>query len=123
MYYYSKTTTGFYKPEIHGNSIPTDAVEISDESYRSLFTQQAEGKQIVSDADGYPIAITRPIITPTWEQIKAQRDKLLQQCDWTVLPDSPVSNQSDWLTYRQSLRDIPQDFTTPEEVVWPTVPV
>ena len=123
MYYYSKTTTGFYKPEIHGNSIPSDAVEISDETYRSLFTQQAEGKQIVPNDDGYPIAITPPIIEPTWEQIKAQRDKLLQQCDWTVLTDSPVSNQSDWLSYRQALRDIPQDFTTPEEVVWPTVPV
>ena len=122
MYYYSKITSGFYKPEIHGNGIPADAVEISDETYRSLFAQQAEGKQIVSDADGYPIAITPPIITPTWEQIKAQRDKLLQQCDWTVLPDSPVSNQSVWLTYRQALRDIPQDFATPEEVVWPTTP-
>lgn len=122
MYYYSKITSGFYKPEIHGNSIPADAVEISDETYRSLFAMQAEGKQIVSDNDGYPIAITPAIIVPTWEQIKVQRDKLLQQCDWTVLPDSPVSNQSDWLTYRQALRDIPQDFTTPEEVVWPTTP-
>ena len=123
MYYYSKTTGGFYRTEIHGNDIPSDTVSVTDEQHSLLFAQQSEGKQIVSDDDGYPIAIPRPASVPTWEKIKAQRDKLLQQCDWTVLSDSPVSNQSDWLTYRQALRDIPQDFTTPEEVVWPTVPV
>lgn len=122
MIYYSKTTRGFYKPEIHGKGIPADAVEISDEQHSLLFAQQSEGKQIISDDAGYPIAITPPIIAPTWEQIKVQRDRLLQQCDWTVLYDSPVSNPSDWLTYRQALRDIPQDFATPAEVVWPTIP-
>ena len=121
--YYSKTTKSFYIPEIDIISIPSDAVEVSDEAYRLLIIQQADGKQIVPNNDGYPIAITAPVIIPTWEQIKAQRNELLRQCDWTVLPDSPVSNQSDWLTYRQALRDIPQDFATPEEVVWPTLPV
>ena len=78
MNYYSKTTKGFYKPEIHGNGIPADAVEISDETYRSLLTQQAEGKQIVSDEDGYPIAITPPIIEPTWEQSMMSEDAQLE---------------------------------------------
>ena len=122
MYHYSKTTGGFYRTEIHGNDIPSDTVSVTDEQHSLLFAQQSEGKQIVSDADGYPIVITPTIIAPTWEKIKAQRDSLLQRCDWTLLPDSTVTNKSDWLVYRQSLRDIPQYFATPEQVVWPTIP-
>lgn len=59
---------------------------------------------------------------PTWEQIRSQRDSLLTASDWTDLPNSPVKNKGAWLAYRQSLRDFPQIFKTPEEVVWPEKP-
>jgi hypothetical protein len=58
----------------------------------------------------------------TWEQIRAQRDSLLTASDWTDLPNSPVKNKEAWLAYRQSLRDLPSTFKTPEEVVWPEKP-
>jgi len=40
--------------------------------------------------------------------IRRQRDRLLQQCDWVVLPHSPItgSKLDEWITYRQALRDI-----------------
>lgn len=38
------------------------------------------------------------------------------------LPNSPVKNKEAWLTYRQALRDLPQNFSAPEEVVWPEPP-
>lgn len=52
--FYSKTTGGFYSTEIHGESIPVDAVVISDEAYRELLSGQAGGGMIVGDENGYP---------------------------------------------------------------------
>lgn len=40
MKYYSKTTSGFYHSEIHGDNIPVDAVEVTDEEYLKFFEEQ-----------------------------------------------------------------------------------
>ena len=42
------------------------------------------------------------------EALRIHRNRLLQQSDWTVMPDSPLSDskKSEWKTYRQELRDI-----------------
>lgn len=55
-------------------------------------------------------------------QVRAQRNQLLADCDWTQLPDAPVDAQA-WATYRQELRDISAQAGFPWEVVWPTPPV
>lgn len=55
--YYAKSTGGFYLPDIHGENIPTDAVEIPDEEYAALMQAQSDGKQIIADDNGYPIAV------------------------------------------------------------------
>ena len=123
MNYYSKTTKGFYCEEIHGTNIPSDAVQITKEQHTNLLNEQSQGKQIVPDENGYPIAIVPPVIPPTWEQIRSTRDSLLKDSDWSAFPDAnPKPSKEAWLTYRQSLRDLPQSFKTPEEVVWPTKP-
>ncbi|OOR98093.1 hypothetical protein B0186_09885, partial [Canicola haemoglobinophilus] len=44
---------GFYISDIH-EQIPENAVEISEDLYRTLLEGQAEGKQIVMDEKGYP---------------------------------------------------------------------
>jgi hypothetical protein len=59
---------------------------------------------------------------PTWEQIRAQRDQLLRDTDWILSPDINLSNKIEWFNYRQQLRDLPETFATPEEVVWPEKP-
>ena len=43
------------------------------------------------------------------KQLREMRDKLLAESDWTVMPDSPLSdsNKAEWETYRQALRDLP----------------
>jgi hypothetical protein len=62
----------------------------------------------------------------TWDDIKGQRNILLERSDATQAPDRPMDEQlrDDWKTYRQALRDIPQVFaaTGPESVIWPTAP-
>jgi hypothetical protein len=39
--------------------------------------------------------------------VRAQRDRLLADSDWTQLADAPV-DQAAWATYRQALRDLPE---------------
>jgi hypothetical protein len=122
MFYYSKTTKGFYSEEIHGTNIPSDAVQITSKQHADLLNEQSQGKQIVPDKKGYPIAIVPPAVALTWDQIRLQRDALLIASDWTDLPNSPVKNKGAWLAYRRALRDLPITFSTPEEVVWPERP-
>ena len=52
---------------------------------------------------------------------REQRDLLLQQSDWTQVPDAPV-NATSWATYRQALRDVPTQSGFPSSVNWPTRP-
>lgn len=55
--FYAKSTNGFYIPEIHGDNIPADAVEITMERHRELMEGQEEGLQISGGDDGFPILI------------------------------------------------------------------
>jgi hypothetical protein len=56
--------------------------------------------------------------------ILGQRNALLASSDWTQLPDSPLTAEEKqaWADYRQALRDMPESFTTVDEVTWPTAP-
>ena len=54
MMFYSAQTSGFYDREAHGDKIPSDAVEITVEEWRSLLDGQAQGKQIVAGKGGKP---------------------------------------------------------------------
>jgi len=62
--------------------------------------------------DGTPIV---------WKRIRQERNKLLSETDWTQIPDCTVNKQA-WLDYRNALRNLPQNFNNPLEVVWPTKP-
>ena len=59
-----------------------------------------------------------------WFNVRSVRNQLLTESDWTQLYDSPLSveKKTEWATYRQDLRSIPQDFPNPHSVVWPTPP-
>ena len=38
--------------------------------------------------------------------LRIQRDQLLQETDWRDLPSYPGTDQAEWRTYRQALRDL-----------------
>lgn len=82
---------------------------------------------------------TDPELTePTAEEIKNKYDELvaaqplnelrmvrsikLAESDWTQNRDVTLSNDADWKTYRQALRDITKTYTSVDDVVWPTKP-
>lgn len=59
--------------------------------------------------------------------IRRQRDELLTECDWTQLPDAPLTaeQKATWMTYRQSLRDLPSQYLSASgevPVIWPSKP-
>jgi hypothetical protein len=56
------------------------------------------------------------------ESIRAERDSLLTASDWTQASDIPQATKDKWATYRQALRDIPQQEGFPDSVEWPTQP-
>ena len=41
------------------------------------------------------------------KKLRNKRNELLAECDWTQSRDVTLSNDSDWKTYRQALRDLP----------------
>ena len=61
--------------------------------------------------------------------LRIERDRILSQSDWRDLPSYPGTDQEEWRTYRQALRDLPST-QTPEldengnliNVNWPTPP-
>ena len=53
---------------------------------------------------------------------RTQRDTLLAESDWTVLPDAPVADAQAWKDYRQALRDVPQQAGFPNDIEWPSEP-
>lgn len=58
-----------------------------------------------------------------WDAIRSERNRLLAECDWTQLADSPLNAviKAQFVTYRQLLRDM-TDAPSPEEVQWPIKP-
>jgi len=61
--------------------------------------------------------------------IRNKRMSLLLSSDWTQVSDAPLSveNKALWITYRQDLRDLPEDVNMTnlgsiEDVVFPTAP-
>lgn len=56
-----------------------------------------------------------------WQALRAKRNQLLAESDWTVMSDTPTSTAA-WKTYRQALRDLPANTTDPFNPVWPTPP-
>ena len=54
--------------------------------------------------------------------IVSERNRLLAQSDWSQLPDVAMSTKSQWIAYRQALRDLTAQPEYPANIVWPTPP-
>ena len=60
------------------------------------------------------------LITAT-QTVLMQRRMLLENSDWTQLPDVPLSTKEAWGAYRQALRDITLQ-ADPFNIIWPIAP-
>jgi len=52
--------------------------------------------------------------------LRKRRNQLLQESDWTQLPDSPLTDakKTEWATYRQSLRDVTSGLDLSGITIW-----
>lgn len=57
-------------------------------------------------------------------EIRTERNKKLKDTDWTVMPDSPLteSEKQAWIKYRDELRKVPQQPEFPKSFFWPALP-
>lgn len=51
---------------------------------------------------------------------KSRAEQLLLESDWSVLPDVPLANKTEWETYRSALRQIAINPTV--DPIWPVKP-
>ena len=90
--------------------------------YRNGVEQDAEGrwftKYSLADLDDDAKAAKD---AEQAKSVRADRNKRLADCDWTQLSDSPADKAA-WATYRQELRDVPEQAGFPWDITWPTAP-
>ena len=71
--------------------------------------------------------IELPFVLTDEGKRKRKRNALLAESDWTQFADSPLTDKkkAEWATYRQALRDLPQEYPNAisnDDIIWPTKP-
>ena len=84
----------------------------------------ADGNAVAIDESLVKAEVARLIAEQPAKEARAKRDRLLTESDWVTIratdTGDPVSTE--WQTYRQALRDIPEQTGFPEEIDWPQEP-
>ena len=78
------------------------------------------------DADESAALDARRASDAAWrtEALREERNRLLAETDWliTMHKEKGTNIPTAWKTYRQALRDITNDYTSLNDVVWPEKP-
>ena len=92
----------------------------SDQDINTL-KAQASGESAILVVDSNKLAAKT---AAAWANLRATRNNLLGQSDWTQSSDSPLASEvkTSWATYRQALRDLPANTEDPSNPTWPTKP-
>lgn len=120
--YYSPSKEGFYDTSVISYpSLPEDCVQVTS-SQRKIFIEEMNNKnKRLVVVEGKLRLEDRPVVV-TWQSIRDKRNSLLNDSDFTQIADYN-GNKEAWAEYRQALRDIPQTFSDPYDVVWPIRPI
>jgi len=91
----------------------------SNQTWEQYVNQQvAEGKAQVLQLTQVPDRLAA-----YWKEVRSKRDALLSESDWTQARDVVLSNDSEWASYRNDLRNIPQTYAGDLRlIVWPVKP-
>lgn len=88
---------------------------------RRPFTAEEE-----AEWDAFEAEIATQFAEEKETSIRQARNNLLNNSDWTMLPDSPLTTEqkTTWETYRQALRDLTSHENFPDLAPedWPTKP-
>jgi hypothetical protein len=118
--YYSSDTKGFYNTDaVQYTNLPNDCIEITETEYNTFIVGLYNGQMLIIEDS--KLKLVPKINTVTWDDIRNRRKALLESSDHTQTLDWP-GDKAAWTVYRQALRDIPQTFANPADVIWPTAP-
>ena len=70
------------------------------------------------------VSYSQDQIDAEWARVRSNRNSRLMASDFTQIADAPLTaeKKTEWLSYRQALRDLPQNTVNPFDVTWPTQP-
>lgn len=104
--------------------VPFTASNTDTESHGIEIFQQVISGEFGTIQEYIPPFSQEQLTEMKWEALRQERDRLLYQTDWTQLPVNPltVEQKVSWETYRQELRDLPDNTIDINNVVWPTPP-
>ena len=115
--------TGFFDTN-YSTTLPTPYYTLTAAEHAALLVNPIAYRV----SGGALVVPPQPSVSATdnaWAAIRERRNVLLSQTDFIQLGDCPISTSSKaaFVTYRQTLRDIPQTYSSnPATVVWPTPP-
>jgi hypothetical protein len=111
---------GFFTKEIHGDNIDAPNIELSEEQWQEALTGNF---RVIDGAHTYVAPPENIDELKAYSILRSERNGLLSQCDWTQMPDAPLSNEKkqEWVNYRQQLRDLP-DTVDINNIVYPQKP-
>jgi hypothetical protein len=104
-----------------------DVYEVTSTQAPSFDTKTRQVSQWVEKIDGTWVqtwSVNKLPKEKAADNVRAERNRLLADCDWTQLADSPLDNDQKlaWQLYRETLRMIPQQAGFPWDVNWPPAP-
>ena len=89
-----------------------------------IFTDTTDDEGNVTTAADNEAAYRAKVDADAGALVRAERNKKLAACDWTVLTDSPLTTakKTEWKAYRTALRDITAADGFPHTMTWPEEP-
>ena len=109
--------------QVVGNGVTTDAKGNTVEAWSVVdkFADTTDEDGVVTTKAEHETAYTARLVVAKEESIRVQRNQKLLNSDWTQVLDAPGYREV-WATYRQALRDVPQQTEFPTTVDWPVEP-
>lgn len=106
---------------------PTSEAEFN-EMFRKVTGSDANGSAIESDDTStwgvtwaqVSAKKTELVNAEPMRLLRVERDRKLAETDWWAMSDRTMTDAQ--TTYRQALRDVPANYTSLDDVVWPTKP-
>jgi hypothetical protein len=119
--FFSPTTGGFYDTDaMHYPKLPEDRIEVTAKE-REFFLEKMNMESMALTYENGELVLVPQHHDATWDAIRTTRNCLLDESDFTQVSDFSGDKEA-WKKYRQQLRDLPQLYSDPNDIVWPEKP-
>lgn len=81
-----------------------------------------DSEETIPTEDQINAELTRLTNAEPLRLLRKERNRRLLNSDWTQSRDITLSNDAEWKTYRQALRDLPANTADPSNPTFPTQP-